>query len=113
LDILSFDYKIDKVQFKDEKIMFAQETLYYDSSDCEDRAILFAYLVKHLFHISVVTIQYNNHMSNALYIPIDGDSIDVNGRRFVIADPTYKNANLGQSMPKYRGIKPKKIIKFF
>ena len=105
----SFIYETDYKQFSKEKIMFAQETLYYDRSDCEDRSILFAYLIRKLFHIGVVGVKYSNHLATALYIPIDGDSINVGRRRFVIADPTYINANIGQSMPKYRGVKPDAI----
>jgi len=90
--------------------MFAQETLYYDSSDSEDRAVLFSYLIKELLGFNVLGIKYNDHTSTALYIPMDGDDIKVNGKRFVIADPTYPNAIVGQSIPKYRTIKPEKFI---
>ncbi len=106
----AFKYKTDSEQFGLEKVMFAQETLYFESSDCEDRAVLFAYLVKNIFKIGVVGVKYKDHMSTALYIPISGDTVEANGRRFVIADPTYVNANVGQNMPKYRRVKPDNFI---
>jgi len=106
----SFIYERDDLQFGREKVMFAYETLYYDKSDCEDRATLFAYLVKELFNIGVVGVKYKDHMATALYIPMKGDSVMKNGRRFVIADPTYVNANIGQSMPKYRARLPESFI---
>ena len=106
----SFKYEVDSQQFGREKVMFAQETLYYDKSDCEDRAILFSYLVKELFNISVVGVKYKDHMSTALYIPMDGDSVKVKAKRFVIADPTYINATIGQNMPKYKTKRPKSFI---
>ncbi len=106
----AFKYEVDHQQFGREKVMFAQETLYYDKSDCEDRAILFAYLVKKMFKIGVVGVKYSDHMATALYIPIKGDSVKVNGRRFVVADPTYINANIGKSMPKYRNLAPESFI---
>jgi len=106
----AFLYERDDLQFGREKVMFAYETLYYDKSDCEDRAILFSYLVKKLFHIGVVGVKYKDHMATALYIPMKGDSVMKNGRRFVIADPTYVNANIGQSMPKYRARLPESFI---
>jgi len=106
----AFKYEVDSQQFGREKVMFAQETLYYDKSDCEDRAVLFAYLVKELFNISVVGVKYKNHMSTALYVPMDGDSVRVNAKRFVIADPTYINATIGQNMPKYKHKKPNSFI---
>lgn len=107
----AFKYQVDQQQFSREKVMFAQETLYYDKSDCEDRAILFAYLVKKMFGISVVGLKYKDHMATALYIPMNGDSVRYYNKRFVIADPTYINASIGQSMPKYRSIQPESFIK--
>jgi len=106
----AFAYERDQQQFGKEKVMFAQETLYYDKSDCEDRATLYARLVKKLFGISVVGVKYANHMATALYIPISGASVYVHGKRYVIADPTYINANVGESMPKYSAITPDKFI---
>jgi len=106
----AFKYEVDEEQFGREKVMFAEETLYYNKSDCEDRAILFSYLVKKLFHVSVIGVKYSDHMSTALYIPMKGDSVKKGRRRYVIADPTYINANIGTNMPKYRLIRPEKFI---
>ena len=102
----AFKYERDDQQFGREKVMFAQETLYYNKSDCEDRAILYAYLIKELFNIEVIGVKYKDHMATALHIPLRGDTIRDNSKRFVIADPTYINANIGQSMPKYRSLQP-------
>ncbi len=106
----SFKYERDNEQFGREKVMFALETLYYDKSDCEDRAILFSYLIKELFGVSVVGLKYKDHMATALYIPMSGDSVKVGERKLIIADPTYINATIGQSMPKYRSKKPESFI---
>ena len=106
----AFGYEVDNQQFGREKVMFAEETLYFDKSDCEDRAILFAYLVKKLFKVGVIGVKYKDHMATALYIPISGDSVKSAGRKFVIADPTYKNSNIGQSMPKYKSQHPDSFI---
>lgn len=106
----SFKYEVDNQQFGREKVMFAQETLYFNRSDCEDRAILFSYLIKELFGIDVIGVKYKDHMNTALYIPMDGDSVKAGSKRFVIADPTYVNANIGQSMPKYKPKIPDKFI---
>jgi len=91
--------------------MFAQETLYYDKSDCEDRAVLFASLVKEFFGLRVIGVKYKDHMATALYIPLDGDNVMVESKRFVVADPTYVNASVGVSMPKYRAMKPLEFIR--
>ncbi len=107
----AFKYERDDDQFGHEKVMFAEETLVYRASDCEDRAVLFAYLVKQLFGVRVVGVKYSDHMSTALYIPLKGDSVRVGSRRYVMADPTYINANIGQEIPKYRNIQPESFIK--
>ena len=106
----AFTYEVDEEQFGREKVMFAQETLCYDKSDCEDRAVLFAYLVKKLFHVSVIGVKYKDHMATALYIPMDGDSVRKGRKKYVIADPTYISANIGTSMPKYKSVIPESFI---
>ncbi|WP_295003412.1 hypothetical protein [Sulfurimonas sp.] len=106
----AFAYQIDQDQFGREKVMFAEETLYYDKSDCEDRAILFSYLVKELFGVTVVGVKYKDHMATALHIPMKGDSVKAGNKDYVIADPTYINANIGQSMPQYKSQIPQSFI---
>ncbi len=106
----SFKYEQDNQQFGREKVMFAQETLYFEKSDCEDRAVLFSYLVKELFNVPVVGVKYKDHMATAIYVPIDGDKITARSKKYVVADPTYINANIGMSMPKYKSIQPQSYI---
>lgn len=106
----AFKYEQDNKQFGREKVMFAQETLFFDRSDCEDRAILFSYLAKELFDLSVIGVKYKDHMATGLYIPLDGDNVLAGGRRYVIADPTYIDAPIGVSMPKYRSLQPQSFI---
>ena len=107
----AFKYETDPQQFGREKPMFAQETLYYNASDCEDRAVLYAYLMKKLFHVNVVGIKYKDHMATALQIPMQGDALNIQKKRYVIADPTYINASIGQSMPQYKSIMPESFIR--
>ncbi|MBA1433554.1 MAG: hypothetical protein FAF04_08205 [Epsilonproteobacteria bacterium] len=106
----AFKYERDDEQFGHEKVMFAEETLVYSASDCEDRVVLFAYLVKELFGVRVVGVKYSDHMTTALYIPLQGDSVKIGSRRYVMADPTYINANIGQEIPKYRSMQPEAFI---
>ncbi|MEA1918924.1 MAG: hypothetical protein U9N52_03705, partial [Campylobacterota bacterium] len=107
----AFTYQVDQAQFGREKVMFAQETLYYKKSDCEDRAVLFAYIVKNLLGYDVVGIKYSDHMATAVAVPIKGDALNIASSRYVIADPTYINASVGTSMPKYKNVKPEKYIR--
>lgn len=106
----SFKYQVDEKQFGREKVMFSEETLYYEKSDCEDRAILFSYLVKKLFHLKVIGVKYKDHMATALYVPMNGDSVQKGSRKYIIADPTYINANVGLSISKYKSINPERFI---
>ena len=106
----SFKYERDNKQFGREKVMFAAETLYFDKSDCEDRAVLFSYLMKELFGVGVVGVKYKDHMATALYVPMSGDSVKAGQRKFILADPTYINASIGQSMPKYKSLKPDSFV---
>ena len=106
----AFIYETDQQQFGREKPMFAEETLYYNGSDCEDRASLYAYLMKKLFNANIVGVKYSDHMTTAVHLPIAGDFVNVANERFVIADPTYINAVIGQSMPQYKGVIPETFI---
>ena len=107
----AFEYEVDQEQFGREKVMFAEETLYYKKSDCEDRSILFAYLIKNLLGYDVVGVKYADHMATAVAVPIKGDALNVASHRYVIADPTYINAPIGKSMPKYKNVRPEKYIR--
>lgn len=106
----AFKYQSDEIQFKKEKFMFAQETLYYDKSDAEDRVALFSYLIKKFFSFSVIGVKYKDHMLTGLYIPILGDSVMQRKKKFIVADPTYNNANIGQNVSKYKLLKPLEFI---
>jgi hypothetical protein len=100
----SFDYQTDKQQFSYEKVMFPEETLHYSFSDCEDRSIMFAYLVESLLGLDVVGIKYKDHLSTAVAISsqINGSSIKYKDKVYTLSDPTYINANTGMVMPKYK-----------
>ena len=106
----AFAYETDMKQFGHEKVMFAEETLFYDASDCEDRSVLYSFLTKKLFGVSVVALKYPNHMATALDVPLEGDKVYIKGREYVIADPTYVNAPIGQAMPQFKGQRPEDFI---
>ncbi len=106
----AFAYQTDDQQFKREKPMFAEETLYYNASDCEDRAALYGFLMKKLFNANIVGVKYSDHMATAIHVPLAGDSVNVLGERFVVADPTYINATVGQAMPQYKSVIPESFI---
>lgn len=96
-----FRYKTDQEQFGYEKPMFADESFYYPFNDCEDRSIVFASLVRDLVGLDAVLIEYPKHLATAVAFSTetDGDYVEVNGRKYVICDPTYIGAGIGESMP--------------
>lgn len=100
----SFAYKTDDAQFGYEKVLFPEETIYYNYSDCEDRSILFSYLVKNLLGLDVVGLKYKDHLATAVAFStkISGDGFQFQNKRYTITDPTYVNAKAGMSMPKYK-----------
>lgn len=104
----AFDYKTDGDQFGREKYFFPEESLYYPYNDCEDRSILFSYLVRKLTGLEVVGLDYPGHVAAAVRFSdnLPGDSVTYNGKRFVICDPTYIGADIGMAQTAYKTVKP-------
>jgi hypothetical protein len=107
----AFAYQTDDEQFRRDKPFFADETLYYPASDCEDRAVLFATLVRRLLNLEVIGLDYPGHVATAVRFrtAVPGAAVTHNGARFVISDPTYINADVGMVMPQYANVAPKPI----
>jgi len=108
----AFEYKTDEDQFGYEKFFFAEEVFYYPYCDCEDRSVLFSYLVKHLLGLEVVGLDYPGHVATAVRFtePVDGDYITLNGEKYVVADPTYINAPVGLTMPQFLQVQANLVI---
>jgi len=107
----AFEYKRDDQQFGFEKSFFPDETLFYPYSDCEDRAVLFSYLIRNLLGLEVVILDYPGHIATAVCFNelVEGDYVTVGNRKFVVCDPTYIRANCGESMAEYRNQKARVI----
>lgn len=108
----AFEYKNDIEQFGQEKFFFAEELFFYPFSDCEDRAVLFSQLVRRFLGLQVILLDYPDHVSTAVKFnsPVAGDFINMRGERYVICDPTYLHAKVGQSIPRYKNQKAKIYI---
>lgn len=105
----AFDYATDEEQHGYEKPYFIEENFYYPKNDCEDRAILFAFLVRNVLGLVVHLVQYPGHECTAVNFTtsqINGDGYMYKGMAFYICDPTYIGASIGQCMPNYRNEKP-------
>jgi len=109
----SFDYKTDKDHFGYEKFYFAEEIFYHPYSDCEDRSILMAQLVKRYTGLSVIGLSYPGHVNLAVNLPFEekGFNIKFKEQNYLVCDPTYRNAPLGYQPHEYRDIAPQ-IITF-
>lgn len=107
----AFAYKTDIEQFGYEKYFVPDETIYYPYSDCEDRSILYYYLVKNILGLDVVLLDYPGHVATAIQLKddIEGDYVIYNNKKYYVADPTYINANIGMTMPIVAKYKPKVV----
>lgn len=83
----AFEYKTDEEQFGYERPLFADETLYYPYSDCEDRAIFYSILVRDLLGLDVVLLHYPNHLATAVSFgeEIAGDYLMLDDRKYLVA----------------------------
>jgi hypothetical protein len=104
----AFKYKTDESQFGVENYLFPEETLHYPYSDCEDRSVFFAWLVRSLLGLEVVGLDFPGHVATAVHFndTVRGDSLVLNGKRYVVTDPTYINATAGMTMPEYKNKNP-------
>lgn len=97
----AFVYEYDDKVWGHDRAFFAEEALFYPYCDCEDRAILFTRLVRDLLGLKTILVYYPGHLASAVCFSgnVPGDYIALNGKRFVISDPTYIGAPVGMTMP--------------
>lgn len=109
----AFRYERDEQQFGYEKPFFVEELFYYPYSDCEDRSVLFAYLVKKLIGLDVVFLDYPDHIATAVRFneAVDGDYLMVGGQKYTVCDPTYIGATIGMAMPQFKNVSAK-VLKY-
>ncbi len=100
----AFSYELDQEQFGREKFLFPEESLFYNYSDCEDRSVLFAYLVRKLIGLEVIGLDFPGHIATGVKFNTDvtGDYVTYQNQKYIICDPTYINANIGMSMPQFK-----------
>ena len=93
----AFGYKTDQYAYGKEKYFFADEVLHYPFSDCEDRSVLFAYLVKTLLNKHIIAVGFPGHMATAINFndETEGARLVLNGSTYIIADPTFYGAPVG------------------
>ena len=96
-------YIEDRDAYGEEVSLSPEATLAAKGSDCDDKSILFAFLVKRMLNLDVYAIVYpkSEHMNIAIYFPEelkDGEMIIIDEQKYLIADPSYLWAELGEQM---------------
>lgn len=97
----AFVYEKDDKVWGGDRAFFAEESLFYPYCDCEDRSILLSRLVRDLLGLKTILVYYPGHLAMAVCFTenVKGDYIMLKGQKYVICDPTYINASVGETMP--------------
>lgn len=105
----SFQYATDDQQFGYEKPFFLEELFYWPKCDCEDRSVLYVYLLRECLGLECHLINFPGHECAAVCLPegVKGTYYEHEGCRFYISDPTYIGADTGMCMPDYQSVSPK------
>lgn len=98
--IQSLDYAKDAEVLGKEKFAFPEESMANEYTDCEDRSMLFAYLVREVAHLQSVGLLYTNsaHMNVAVESWKKKEDSDFNAYEmdFVVCEPSGKGFKAGQ-----------------
>ncbi len=91
----AFTYEADQQHFGREKHLSPEQTLLYDSSDCEDRSALFYCLVKEIYNLPMVVLAFPNHVTVGVKLdrPV-GKQIVYNGVSYSLCEPTPQTDDL-------------------
>lgn len=106
-----FEFTSDSDLFGRHKQMTIEESLYYGRNNCKDRTLIFAWLVEELLGLPTVLVDYQidpkiesvGHVACGVEFTqrTAGTFITHNGHRYVICDPSYVDAPVGEPMPRY------------
>lgn len=106
-------YGYDDEIWGGDRPFFADETLYYPYSDCEDRAILYSRLIRDLLHLETVLLYYPGHLAMAVcfHENVGGKSFLVHDKKFTYCEPTCTGyAPVGWCPADLETIPPKIIL---
>jgi hypothetical protein len=99
-------YKVDKTVHGKEHWAFPEQAIYLNYLDCEDKSILFAYLVWELLEIKSVLYIYKSKTSGHANVGIAIDNLHIsnpdkkiiNGIEYIICEPTNIGYKLGEQL---------------
>ncbi len=99
-----FNYKTDIEQFNSEKYMVPEEMIFYNFSDCDDRAIFLSFLVRDLLNLNVIALDINGHICSAVDVSNSGlkGNISYDNKEYLVCDATYTGAPPGILLPDYK-----------
>lgn len=91
----AFLYQNDDDNFGKEKRLSAEQTLFSQYSDCDDRAALFFYLVREIYDLPMIALLYPTHIAMAVRFdkPV-GDVISYNGEKYSVCEATPQEEDL-------------------
>lgn len=101
----AFAYQNDQAHFGKEKRLSPEQTLWYNNSDCDDRAALFFALVKEIYDLPMIVLLYPKHVTIAVqFEKSSGKPIVYKNKKYYICEPTpqSKNLSIGEIDPKLR-----------
>jgi hypothetical protein len=108
----AFLYESDQDNFGKEKHMCPEQTLFFQYSDCDDRAALFFYLVKEMYNLPMIALLYPTHILLAVKLdhPL-GKTVLYRNANYSICDPTPQEEDLevGEVADKFKEL-PYQIV---
>jgi hypothetical protein len=110
-----FAYKDDAETKRGQHISSLHETLVSEYSDCEDRSILLAALIRGVLGFEVIALEFPNHISLAVhfpdFVPNEYDEVYThNGKLYLSADPSCFGP-LGSVNPDFKSKAPIRFIR--
>lgn len=105
----AFEYKLDNEVWGDDHPFFAEETLFYPFSDCEDRVVLYSTLIRDLLHLDTVLLYYPGHLAMAVCFgeEVGGKTLQAGGKTYVYCEPTCSGyAPVGWCPPALSALSP-------
>lgn len=97
----AFEYRKDEQVYGEEKFAFPEETLLNDYADCEDKAMLFAYLVNKVSGLKTVALFYKDakHINVGIenWNAKTASSFVFNDKGYIVCEPSGKGFTPGES----------------
>lgn len=113
---LSSVAKDNKEIFGYSKPMIIEESVYYEYGDCDDKSVLFYFLIKELIGVPVIVLRYPKHVNVAVKLgSIYGKPYEYKGLKYSVCEPTEIGdvSDIGYSTEFMRYPKPKVIVEYY